>query len=106
MVSVIMPVYNAGKFLVRAIESIRKQTVTDFELLIIDDGSTEDSWDIIKRYAKRDARIRKFRNHRNIGIVKSMNLLIPKTHGRFVARMDADDISLPNRFEKQLVFLD
>jgi glycosyltransferase involved in cell wall biosynthesis len=106
LVSVIMPVYNAGEFLVRAIESIRKQTITDFELLIIDDGSTDDSWDIIKRYAKRDVRIRKFRNRKNIGIVKSMNLLIPKTKGRFVARMDADDISLPNRFEKQIAYLE
>jgi glycosyltransferase involved in cell wall biosynthesis len=106
LVSVIMPVYNAGEFLVRAIESIRKQTVTDFEFLIIDDGSTDDSWAIIKRFAKRDQRIRKFRNKKNVGIVKSLNILIPKTKGRFVARMDADDISLPNRFEKQIAHLE
>jgi glycosyltransferase involved in cell wall biosynthesis len=106
IVSVIMPVYNAGEFLVRAIESIRKQTVADFEFLIIDDGSTDDSWTIIKRFAKRDARIRKFRNKKNIGIVKSLNALIPKTKGRFVARMDADDISLPNRFDKQIAYLE
>ena len=106
LISVIMPVYNAGRFLPRAIESIRKQTITDFEFLIIDDGSTDDSRSIIKRFAKRDKRIRMFRNRKNIGIVRSLNLLIPKTRGRFVARMDADDISLPNRFEKQITFLE
>lgn len=89
----------------RAIESIRKQTVTDFEFLIIDDGSEDDSWKIIKQFAKRDNRIRKFRNRRNMGLVKSLNLLIPKTKGRFIARMDADDISLSTRFEKQIAFL-
>lgn len=100
-----MPVYNAGKFLPKAIESIRKQTLEDLELLIIDDGSTDDSYRIIKRYAKRDRRVRVFRNIKNEGLVKSLNTLIPKTHGRFVARMDADDISLPDRFEKQIAYL-
>jgi len=104
-VSVIMPVFNAGEFLPKAIESIRKQTLTDFELLIIDDGSTDASYRIMMTYAKRDGRIRTFRNKQNIGLVKSLNFLIPKTHGRYVARMDADDISLPERFEKQVTYL-
>lgn len=105
MVSVIMPVFNAGKFLVPAIESIRKQTVEDFELLIFNDGSTDQSWKILKRYAKRDNRIRIFQSKLNIGLVKSLNILIPKTHGTYVARMDSDDISLPDRFEKQIAYL-
>lgn len=104
-VSVIMPVFNAGKFLPKAIESIRKQTLTDVELLIIDDASTDDSYRIIKRYAKRDHRIRVFHNANNEGLVKSLNFLIPKTRGQYVARMDADDISLPERFEKQVAYL-
>jgi glycosyltransferase involved in cell wall biosynthesis len=106
LVSVIMPVYNAGIFLVRSIESIRKQTITNLEFLIIDDGSTDGSWDILRRYAKRDARIRIFRNKKNVGLVHSLNSLIGKTKGAYVARMDADDISLPQRFEKQIAYLE
>jgi glycosyltransferase involved in cell wall biosynthesis len=105
VVSVIMPVYNCGKFLVRSIESIRLQTLTNFEFLIIDDCSTDTSWNIIKKYAKRDKRIRAFRNKKNVGLVASLNFLLPKTKGTFVARMDADDISLPDRLEKQVAFL-
>ncbi len=105
LVSVIMPVYNAGKFLPKAIESIRKQTETNFELLIIDDGSTDGSWTIIKHFAQIDKRIRVFHNTKNVGLVKSLNFLIPKTKGVFVARMDGDDISLPGRFEKQIAYL-
>lgn len=100
-----MPVYNAGNFLLKAIESIRKQTLTDFELLVIDDASMDGSYAIMKKYAKRDPRIRIFRNKTNVGLVKSLNTLIPKTHGQFVARMDADDISLSDRFEKQVAYL-
>lgn len=100
-----MPVYNAGKFLPKAIESIRKQTLTDFEFFIIDDASTDHSYRIMKQYAKHDGRIRVFRNKSNEGLVLSLNSLIPKTRGTFVARMDADDISLPDRLEKQVAYL-
>jgi glycosyltransferase involved in cell wall biosynthesis len=105
-VSVIMPVYNAGKFLVRAIESIQKQTMDHLEFLIIDDNSSDNSWDIIKHYAKRDKRIRVFRNTKNLGLVASLNFILPKTHGTYIARMDADDISLPERFAKQIALLE
>ncbi len=106
LVSVIMPVYNAGVFLVEAIESIRRQTVSDFELLIIDDASTDKSWNILTRYARKDKRIKVFSQSKNIGLVKSLNLLLPKTRGKYVARMDADDISLPTRFAKQIALLE
>ncbi len=106
MVSVLMPVYNAGKFLAPAIESIRKQTVTNFELLIIDDGSTDKTPTILKRYTKKDKRIRIFRNKKNVGLVKSLNSIIKKTRGAYVARMDADDIAYPKRFEKQIALLE
>jgi glycosyltransferase involved in cell wall biosynthesis len=106
MVSVIMPVYNASRYLPRAITSILSQTVTDFEFLIIDDYSTDNSWEIIRRFAKRDKRIRIFRNTFNRGLVYSLNTLIPKTRGTYVARMDADDISLPQRFAMQIALLE
>jgi glycosyltransferase involved in cell wall biosynthesis len=106
LISVIMPVYNAGDYLVEAIESIRNQSVSDWEFLIIDDGSTDLSWKIINRFAKKDSRIRIFQNKVNKGLVASLNSIIPKTRGKFVARMDADDISLPNRFEKQVALLE
>lgn len=106
IVSVIMPVYNAGPFLVEAIESIRKQTVHNVELFIVDDASTDNSWKIIKRFVKRDKRIKAYRNKTNKGLVKSLNFLIPKTRGEYVARMDADDVSLPDRFARQIRYLE
>lgn len=106
LVSVIMPVYNAGAYLAEAIDSIRNQTVTDWEFLIVDDGSTDNTWKILTRYAKSDKRIRLYRNPKNRGIVWCLNFLIPKTRGKYVARMDGDDISLPRRFEKQIALLE
>lgn len=106
LVSVLIPVYNAGKFLVPAIQSIQKQTIADFEMLVIDDGSTDGSWETLKKLAKKDKRIRLFRNETNKGLVKSLNFLIPKTRGTYIARMDADDISLPHRFAYQIALLE
>ena len=105
-VSVIMPVYNAGKFLARAIESIRSQSESNFEFLIIDDHSSDDSWKIIRQFAKKDARIRTFKNKKKRGLVSNLNLLVPKTHRTYIVRMDADDISLPHRFAKQIALLE
>lgn len=105
LISVIMPVYNAADYVEMAIKSILDQTETNFEFLIIDDSSQDESWKIISSYAKKDSRIKAFRNKDNIGLVKSLNKLLPKTKGQYIARMDADDISLSNRFEKQIKFL-
>jgi glycosyltransferase involved in cell wall biosynthesis len=105
LVSIIMPVYNAGKFLVPALESIRSQTLADYELIIVDDGSTDHSWKTIQRYAKKDTRIHAYQNKTNHGVVFCLNFLIKKTVGTYVARMDADDISLPDRLEKQVTLL-
>lgn len=101
-----MPVYNAGDYLVDAIDSIRNQTITDFEFLIVDDCSTDDSWKILREYARKDKRIKIYRNEKRKGLVRSLNFLIPKTRGVYIARMDADDISLPLRFEKQVSYLE
>lgn len=103
-VSVIIPVYNAEQFLRESIESILNQTFTNFELIIIDDASTDSSFEIIQSYS--DSRIRVFRNEINLGSAATMNKGIKESAGEYVARMDADDISLPHRLEKQVTYLD
>jgi len=105
-ISVIMSVYNASDYLKDAIESILNQTFSDFEFLIIDDHSTDSSVDIIKKFVNQDTRVRLFINHSNLGLTKNLNTLIKIAKGNYIARMDADDISLPYRFEKQILFLE
>jgi glycosyltransferase involved in cell wall biosynthesis len=98
-VTVLMPVYNAEKYLAQAIDSILNQTFTHFEFLIIDDGSSDSSLSIIKSYD--DPRIRLVVNERNLGISATLNNGIQLSRGPLIARMDADDISYPQRLEKQ-----
>lgn len=105
LVSVIMPVYNGEKYLAEAIESILAQTFTDFELLIVDDGSTDDSAAIIRSYEERESRIRFFQLPRNMGMADARNHGIAAARGDYIAGMDCDDISLPLRLEKQVNFL-
>lgn len=100
-----MPVYNPGVFLVDAIESILNQTYTNFEFIIVDDASTDNSWKIVKSYAKKDKRIKSFRNPINLGVSLTANIAISKTKGKFIARMDSDDVSSSNRLSKQIKFL-
>jgi len=99
-VTVLMSVYNEAKYLNYAISSILNQNFRDFEFLIIDDGSTDDSRRIILSY--NDSRIRLIENHANLGLTKSLNLGLRQARGKYIARMDADDISLPDRLEIQL----
>src|SRR5947209_7771425 len=103
--SVVMPVYNAASVVREAIESILNQTFSDFEFIIVDDGSTDDSGKILREYAGRDDRIRLY-TQENHGLVASLNRYCRLANGRYIARMDADDISLPRRFEKQFHFLE
>ncbi len=105
LISVVMPVYNAGKFLSEAINSILHQTYENFEFIIVDDASTDNSWQIIKNYTLKDNRIKAFQNKKNSGVSATTNFAISKTKGQFIARMDADDVSFPTRFEKQLNYL-
>jgi glycosyltransferase involved in cell wall biosynthesis len=102
-VSVILPVYNGAAFLKEAIDSILAQTYWDFELLLINDGSTDDSERIILSYA--DPRIRYIKNEKNQGLIYSLNRAIDEAKGVYIARMDADDIALPERLEKQVRYL-
>lgn len=101
-VSVVMSVYNGEKYLKEAINSILNQTFSDFEFIIVNDGSTDDSEKIIKSY--RDKRIKLY-NITNSGIAYALNYGINKTDSPLIARMDSDDISLPTRLEKQITFL-
>jgi glycosyltransferase involved in cell wall biosynthesis len=103
-ISVVMPVYNGEQFLAESIESILNQTYPDFEFIIIDDGSTDRSLQIIERYAANDKRVRLI-SRTNRGLVATLNEGITKSQGLYIARQDADDISLPERFEKQIEFL-
>lgn len=103
-VSVILPVYNARRFVVEAMRSILDQTFTDFEFIVIDDGSTDDSFRIVKEAAAGDPRLRLVRQE-NQGVSAAANRGMELARGEFLARMDADDISLPTRLEKQVAFL-
>lgn len=104
-VSVVMPVFNAERFLREAIESILNQTFAGFELIAIDDGSTDRSPEILSHYGRLDARVRvHLRSHR--GVPATLNSGCALAHGVYIARMDADDISLPDRFERQAAFLE
>ena len=99
-----MPVHNGERYLGEAVESILAQTLEDFEFLVIDDGSTDSSVSIIEK--RRDPRIRLVRNDGNLGLVASLNRGLELASGKYVARMDADDISAPQRIERQLDFLE
>lgn len=100
-VSVLLPVFNREPFLRQAIESILAQSFAEFELLILDDGSTDASLGTIKSLTAVDPRIR-FESRANRGLVATLNELLDKAKGDFIARMDADDVAAPERFARQL----
>ncbi len=103
-ITVLMPVYDAGEYIEEAMKSILSQTFRDYEFLIINDGSTDNSADVIRKFS--DSRIRFVENESNIGLSGTLNKGIRLARGEYIARMDADDITLPTRFEKQVGFLD
>lgn len=103
LVSVVMSVYNRESYIVEAVKSILDQTFSDFEFIIVDDGSTDNTWNLLKSF--KDDRLRLLRNDVNIGISRSVNKAIGLASGKYVARMDSDDISLPSRLQDQVDFL-
>lgn len=105
-ISVIMPVYNAEKYIVEATESILEQTYTNFEFIIIDDCSTDDSYNILQKFAAKDGRIKLFRNDKNYKQAYSRNIGIKHSCGKYIVFMDADDIALPERLMKQVEFME
>ncbi len=105
-ISVLMPAYNAEKYIEEAINSILNQSFRDFELVITDDYSTDKTWGIIQKFAKKDKRIRAYRNDKNLYIAENRNKLLILAKGKYIAWQDADDISFPERLKRQYVFLE
>lgn len=103
-ISVILPCYNNAKYLNEALTSVLQQSYADFELIIIEDGSTDNSREIIKGFT--DPRIKLLEHKTNLGIVISLNEGIKIAQGEYIARMDADDVMLPGRLGRQAEFLD
>ena len=102
LVSVIMPAYNAERFIEEAIDSVLSQTLADWELYVIDDCSKDDSFRIAEEYAARDPRIHVLRNAENSGVARTRNRGIELAKGKFIAFLDSDDIWLPEKLERQL----
>ncbi len=107
LVSVVMPVYDGERFLAEAIESVLGQSYGHLELVLVDDGSSDRSWEIAREYASRDARVRPFRNERNLGIVQTRNRAFAEADpgSEYFAVMDGDDVCMPDRIERQVAFL-
>lgn len=105
LVSVVLPVYNGEKYLAEAIDSVLAQTFGDFELIMIDDGSTDGSQQILREYERGDPRVRVIVRE-NRGLATTLNDSIDIARGSWIARMDQDDIALPHRFERQLEWLE
>ena len=102
-ISVIMSVFNDSKNIEKSVTSILNQSYKNFEFLILDDDSSDNTQDILSKFE--DERIKLYKNDSNLGLTKSLNSLINKVNGNLIARQDSDDISLPTRFERQLSFL-
>ena len=103
-ISVLMPAYNAERYIAQAVESVLAQTFTDFEFLIVDDGSTDETRSILERYAGADSRI-SLVSRPNTGYVAALNEMLGRARCPLLARMDADDVARPDRFERQIAFL-
>lgn len=105
-ISILMSVYNGDVFVTEAVESILGQTFTDFEYIIIDDASTDKTSEILAQYAAQDPRIRIFKNEKNMGLTASLNLGLVHAKGKYIARMDSDDLSLRERLMTQYWFME
>lgn len=104
LVSVVMPAYNAERYLTESLDSVLAQTLQNFELIVVDDGSTDKTLEILKSYQNRDDRVRVI-SRPNTGIVGALNDGLAAAKGEFIARLDADDIAFPERFSKQVAYL-
>lgn len=106
IISVLMPVFNGERFLKPAMDSILAQTYRNFEFIVINDGSTDESLNIVQSYKELDSRIRIVTNNKNQGLISTLNAGMQISQGKYIARMDCDDFSLPTRFAKQVAFLE
>lgn len=105
LVSILISTYNNENSVVNAVRSIQNQTYNNLEIIVIDDGSTDKTYQLIKSLSVKDRRVKLLKNEKNIGLTKSLNILINESTGQIVARQDADDISLPQRIRTQLNFI-
>src|SRR5436190_1597301 len=105
LVTVLLPCYNGELYIEEAVRSMMNQTYSNLEILIIDDFSSDNSNSILTRLATEDKRIRLVRNESNLKLIKTLNKGLGLATGIYIARMDADDISLPERIEKQMNFM-
>ena len=106
LISVLMGVYNCAATVEEAIQSIIGQTVTDWEFIICDDGSSDDTYEVVRALAKKEPRIVLIRNEHNMGLAPTLNHCLRAARGTYTARMDGDDICSPDRFEKELAALE
>ena len=105
VISVIMGIRNGGDRFIDAVKSIENQTFTDWEFIICDDGSTDDTYDKLMQYARGKNQYKIIKNDKNLGLAATLNHCLEHCNGEYIARMDDDDLSYPDRFEKQLAFL-
>ena len=105
LVSVIMPSYNTGKFIKETVESVLAQTYTNWELLIVDDCSTDNTDEVMKEYLS-DSRVKYFKNEKNSGAAVSRNKALREASGKWIAFLDSDDLWLPNKLQKQISFME
>ncbi len=105
-VSVLMGIYNCASTLPQAVAAIQNQTYTNWELILCDDGSSDDTYSVAERLAAEDSRIVLLRNEHNLGLNQTLNNCLAAASGYYIARMDGDDDCLPERFEKQVALLD
>jgi len=105
MVSVIMSVYNDEENVANSIKSILNQTYSNYEFIIMDDGSIDETWKILKTFQTNSNKIKLLKNKKNIGLSRSLNKLLAESQGNFIARQDSDDFSLRGRIESQISFI-
>ncbi len=106
LVSVIIPAYNCSEYINDALESISNQTYKNIEIVVVDDRSTDGTWELINQYKSKENRLRPFRNSKNLKIAKTLNRAISESKGKYLARMDGDDIKLPTSIEKQVAYME
>jgi glycosyltransferase EpsE len=105
LVSILISTYNDEISVVNAVRSVQNQTYKNLEIIVLDDGSTDDTYKLVKSITDNDSRVKLLKNEENIGLTKSLNILIKESTGDIIARQDADDISLPQRIRTQINFI-
>lgn len=106
LVSVIMSAQNAGEFLEKSMQSILNQSYKNIELLVMDDGSLDNTYEVMKEFQQKENNVHIFKNNENIGLTKSLNILLQNTRGKYIARQDADDTSYKERIDTQVKYLE